>query len=1126
MMKNILLVLLAGFLMVACSESSNSVEPTPEIDKITFASSTNLAPAFDVEGGTISISFTSSKSWTASLVNNRADSWCKVEPTSGSAGSNTISIKVAPNEEPDDKSAVVQIKSGNATETVNISQKQKNALTLTSNKYEVDAKGGSVEIEVKANVKYSYSIDEAAKEWIVYESSRALATSYLKFKISPNESLATREGTITISDGVLSETVTIYQQGEKPSIIISQKEYTIGADADTIQVEVSSNVNVEIQMPDVNWIAENQSRAYSTNTYHFIVSANETYDNRSAEIIFMNIENNLEEKVVVNQMQRNAIVLAKNEYTLEKEACHLDFDIQANVAFEVKTEGDWIKQVQSRGLESHSLYFDIAENTGDDEREGKIVISSDNIEQVIKVIQRGKTVDVEKIAEYVVEVSEKVDPLFMECETIEELATHLDKIKNMNGVADAWVTNTALFVETEGGFPLSWLYTPDVDEEGAEAAVAAISENELVKSRTVSWDEHEYMGDFNEVCIVNQQANDKSRDFLKPQYQTLVANFKNAGFKVEAIDGEEMDVKFMRESLASYDILFLITHGSYDGRGGHWILSGEEVWNKEFMTWMLLGDGLKGFGYATIKEIRDGKPEEVCYVKFSESFFNNSMSGTFDKSIIFNVSCQSLKENNSLAKAFISRGASVYVGYDESDNIGHEAGRLFYESMLLGMTVKEAGTNLPEWCRINRWTDEKGKEIVSNLKGFGSDTSIGNVCIIHPEPITMDATSVNPANAILNGKVKRWVKTLEGEIGFCYSANDNEPTIEKGCDFESLVYEPMTGNPEFQIELEGIEPNVTYYYRAYIGVNGQYIYGNVKSFTTHNPVTTLDATNIGSTFATLNANVESWMNLFIHFGFCYSKDGENLDVNNGIRYGEIVAFNFDSKLNSVVLDALEPGTTYYYRAFTEIYKYGQYVYVYGDVKSFTTTAEELTNVAEAVDLGLSVLWASHNVGATKPEEYGDYYAWGETEKKEKYTVLNYKFYNMMTGEMADLGKEISGTKYDVAKIKWGDGWRMPTTNEMLELTEQCEWTDTICSGVKGKKVTSVNGNSIFLPAAGMGAPGSDTFKPGEFGLYWLGTLNETYLGGEYLCFEFGYPEWISYGASREYGQPIRPVKDK
>lgn len=910
-MKNILFAFLMGLLMVACSESSNSVEPSPENDKITFASGTNLLPAFDVEGGTVSISFTASKSWTASLVNNRADGWCKVEPSSGSSGINSITIKVSPNEELDDKSAIVQIKSGNATETINVSQKQKNALTLTSNKYEVDAEGGSVEIEVKANVKYSYSVDEAAKEWIVYESSRTLTTSYLKFKISPNESLTTREGTITISDGVLSETVTIYQQGEKPSIIISQKDYTIDADADTIQVEVSSNVNVEIQMPDVNWIAENQSRAYSTNTYHFLVSANDTYDNRSAEIIFKNTENNLEEKVVINQIQRDAIVLAKNEYTLEKEASHLDFEVQTNVAFEVKVEVDWIKQVQSRGLESHSLYFDVAENTGDNEREGKIVISSGNIKQVIKVIQRGKAVDVEKIAEYVVEVSEKVAPLFMECETIEELATHLDEIKNMDGVADAWVTNTALFIETKGGFPLSWLYTPDVDAERTEIEplLSAGSNNEVVVGRSVPKGEHNYMKDFKRVCILNQQADDESRDYLEKQYKALGQEFENAGFEVTYKDGKNINICFLRDSLTCYDIIHFITHGVYDKKNNHhWMASGECVYDAWESVVKMGKDGIKGYQIGSVKELRKGKPEEVKYLIFSEDFFKHSMQGQFEGSLFFTTACQSLMDTESFAKVFQERGVNVFWGYNETNYVGKMIGCQLYHLMLQGKTVQEAYDIVPK-------IDHN-----AHLKMILKNDAATNICIVHPE--------------------------------------------------------------------------------------------------------------------------------------------------------------------------------------------------------------EPTDVAEAVDLGLSVLWASHNVGATKPEEYGDYYAWGETEEKEKYTVWNYKFYNMMTGEMTDLGEEISGTKYDVAKIKWGDGWRMPTTDEMLELTEECEWTDTICGGVKGKKVTGVNGNSIFFPAAGMGAPGSDTFKPGEFGLYWLGTLNETYLGGEYLYFEFGYPEWISYGASREYGQPVRPVKDK
>ena len=133
-------------------------------------------------------------------------------------------------------------------------------------------------------------------------------------------------------------------------------------------------------------------------------------------------------------------------------------------------------------------------------------------------------------------------------------------------------------------------------------------------------------------------------------------------------------------------------------------------------------------------------------------------------------------------------------------------------------------------------------------------------------------------------------------------------------------------------------------------------------------------------------------------------------------------------------------------------------------------------VAEAVDLGLSVKWASFNVGATKPEEYGGYYAWGETEEKEDYSWATYKWCN---------GTETSMTKYctnsnygivdnktildpedDVAHVKWGGTWRMPTEAEIEELLEKCTWTWTINNNIGGYVVTGINGNSIFLPAGG------------------------------------------------------------
>ena len=140
---------------------------------------------------------------------------------------------------------------------------------------------------------------------------------------------------------------------------------------------------------------------------------------------------------------------------------------------------------------------------------------------------------------------------------------------------------------------------------------------------------------------------------------------------------------------------------------------------------------------------------------------------------------------------------------------------------------------------------------------------------------------------------------------------------------------------------------------------------------------------------------------------------------------------------------------------------------------------------EAVDLGLpsGTRWASCNLGATKPEEYGEYYAWGETEMKEIYNPESYKFY---TNYNYDYLGEIGGTHNDVAHVRWSGKWRMPTNSEVKELVEKCKYEWTTLNGVKGGKFTGPNGNSIFLPAAG------DHWyehlnDAGSIGYYWSST---------------------------------------
>ncbi len=178
---------------------------------------------------------------------------------------------------------------------------------------------------------------------------------------------------------------------------------------------------------------------------------------------------------------------------------------------------------------------------------------------------------------------------------------------------------------------------------------------------------------------------------------------------------------------------------------------------------------------------------------------------------------------------------------------------------------------------------------------------------------------------------------------------------------------------------------------------------------------------------------------------------------------------------------------------------------------------------EAVDLGLSVKWACCNVGADVPEGYGGYYAWGETKEKSNYTWDTYKYYNSSTGNCKNIGSNISGTSYDVAHVKWGDGWRMPTLDEIKELCNRCSWRSTEVNGVKGQKVTGPNGNSIFLPVAGYRL-GTEVCHRGLECLYWSGTLCEY---NSYFAYTFylnsSYHDWRF--DDRYFGHTVRPVKE-
>ena len=188
-----------------------------------------------------------------------------------------------------------------------------------------------------------------------------------------------------------------------------------------------------------------------------------------------------------------------------------------------------------------------------------------------------------------------------------------------------------------------------------------------------------------------------------------------------------------------------------------------------------------------------------------------------------------------------------------------------------------------------------------------------------------------------------------------------------------------------------------------------------------------------------------------------------------------------------------------------------------------------------VDLGLpsGLKWAACNVGATKPEEYGNYYAWGETEPKTTYDWSTYKWCN---GSSSTLTKYNTSSSYgtvdnktvleledDAASANWGGAWRMPTDAEWTELRTNCTWTWTTLNGVNGYEVEGTNGNSIFLPAAGYRVD-VDWYDAGRYGrgYCWSSSLDTDYPNYAWdVCFGSGRVD--RNGNYRFCGQSVRPV---
>lgn len=382
-----------------------------------------------------------------------------------------------------------------------------------------------------------------------------------------------------------------------------------------------------------------------------------------------------------------------------------------------------------------------------------------------------------------------------------------------------------------------------------------------------------------------------------------------------------------------------------------------------------------------------------------------------------------------------------------------------------------------------------------------------------PTVLTKDVAAVTANTANVIGDVTNDGGAEVTVRGICWSTNEI-PVIET-----DAIINSGSGIGSYKVTIENLTPFTTYYTCAYAINSEGTSYGEIKEFTTKEAVdiptvTTNLVSDITETSVICGGNVVSDGGAEVSLrGLCWSTTDnptieDDLSMGGGSGVGSF----------EMVVDNLTPNTKYYIRAYavnSQGTSYGEEV-VFTTIDGTPPTSGSI-NGYEWVDLGLAsgTKWATHNVGATTPEEYGDLYAWGEIETKTEYTKDNSVTHGV---SMTD----ISGNPtYDVARNKWGSTWRMPKKNELEELYEDCEWARK----ENGYKVTGPNGKSIFLPAAGrhdwngLEGVGSDCN-------YWGSTpYNDEHKNCAYEIFCGG--GYIGFGASamRCYGQSVRPVSD-
>ena len=382
-MKKILtLMAIALAALTSCKpDEEEIIPPEPEIylyvyyDDIVFPS----------DGGQDSFGIETNTDWT---ISSDAD-WLTIEPTEGN-GYCSITLTASASDVYDDRNTVITVKAGDKTETFTVTQKYAEALLVTKNKFDIPQEGGDFTIEIQSNISYEIQIDSDSQSWISeVPQSKALTTYTHTFSVESNPNTTKRDGSIEIigSNGK-TETVNIYQ-AQKDELVLSKSEETVPAKGGEVRVQLRSNVDYEVIMPEnTDWVEQIQSD--KADELIFNVKPNDKTEDREAEITVKDKNSDLSQTLTIKQIV-GSIILEDSYFEVGGKGGIVEIKLSTDIDVEVviPDDIDWVTLIETKSLEERTLQLNVQANNSIDERTAQIAIKDINspVSQSVEIKQ-------------------------------------------------------------------------------------------------------------------------------------------------------------------------------------------------------------------------------------------------------------------------------------------------------------------------------------------------------------------------------------------------------------------------------------------------------------------------------------------------------------------------------------------------------------------------------------------------------------------------------------------------------------------------------------------------------------------------------------------------------------------